>query len=196
MWLGGRMRKELIIVALSLVVLSVVSIPSINAGGEVYVILNKTQYEPDEKGTISITVRNTGTAPLSIKNVTVKFTNWMAYTEKGWDPLGNQTIIYESAVIVEEKKAKALPDITFTVPKDSRATNTNVEIWIYTNEPTPIPAMTYIHVVDPSTQNSLNAMNSIVTLLTVGVILLVISAIIVAAAVIVAGRGRKAVSTA
>jgi hypothetical protein len=196
MWLGGRMRKELIIVALSLVVLSVVSIPSINAGGEVYVILNKTQYEPDEKGTISITVRNTGTAPLSIKNVTVKFTNWMAYTEKGWDPLGNQTIIYESAVIVEEKKAKALPDITFTVPKDSRATNTNVEIWIYTNEPTPIPAMTYIHVVDPSTQNSLNAMNSIVTLLTVGVILLVISAIIVAAAVFVAGRGRKAVSTA
>lgn len=185
------MRKP-IITALALLMLSMFFIPSINASGDVYVTLDKRQYEPDEKGVISITVRNTGTSPLSIKNVTVRFTNWMTYTEKGWDPLGNQTIIYESAVIVEEKKAKALPDITFTVPKGSRGVSTNVDIWIYTNEPFPLYETSYVNVIDPSIQSSLNAMNTIVTLLTVGVILLVISAIIVAAAVIVAGRRKAA----
>ncbi len=155
----------------------------------VYVQLDKVQYEPGGQGTISITIRNTSDDPLEIKNVSIEFTNWMMYTVDGWDELGNQTIVYASAIQVSSKTGKAaLDDISFSVPTDGRATSTSVHVWIYTNKPSPLHEQEFVSVVDPSTQNLFRALDNIVMLLTVTAILAIVSAIIIAAAVFLSAR--------
>jgi subtilase family serine protease len=74
------------------------------------------------------------------------------------------------------------------VPTDGRAGSTDVNIWIYTNKPSPLHEREYITVIEPSTQSLLRSLDNIVVLLTVVAILAIISAIIIAAAVFLSGR--------
>lgn len=189
--------KRLVTILLALAVLSLVLAPSVGANGiDVYVNMDKVQYGPGEQGIISITIRNTGDNPIEVKNVTIEFVNWMMYTENGWDPLGNKTIIYSPAKNIASKTGVAkLEDISFTVPSDGRATSTNVRLWIYTNLPSPIYESDFISVADPYTQSILRAMDNIVMLLTVGAVLAIIAALIIAAAVFLSGRRPRAMWT-
>ncbi len=156
---------------------------------EMWVRFDKAAYEPGEQGTIFITIRNTGTGPIEINNVTLTFPQWMIFTEDGWDPLGNKTIPYEPAIIVTSKTVESLEAITFTVPTDGRAGRNfpTVEIRMHTSE----GYLSYngqIEVLAPYTSRSLRALDNIVMLLTVVAILAIVSAIIIAAAVFLSGR--------
>ncbi len=179
--------KKLIAALLALAALSLMLTPVGAQGVSVYTKKDKVQYAPGEQGTISIVIRNTGTEVISIKNLTIAFTGWMLYTVDGWDELGNKTIVYSDITVTDRTGVVKLEDISFTVPTDDRARDTNVDIWIYTNK-SPIYVKEGIDVVDPSTQNAQRALDNIVMLLTVVAILAIIGAIIVAAAIFLSGR--------
>ncbi len=180
--------KKLIAALLALAALSLTLTP-VEAQVSVYTSKDKVQYAPGEQGTISIVIRNQGDDPLEVKNLTIMFNSWMRYTVDGWDALGNQTIVYSSVINVPSKTGVVkLDDIRFTVPTDDRAGGTDVDIWIYTNKPSPIPVDEGIDVIDPSTQNVQRAMDNIVMILTVVAILAIIGAIIIAAAIFLSGR--------
>ena len=189
--------KGLVTILLALAVLSLVSAPSVGAQGvDVYVNMDKVQYGPGEQGIISITIRNTGDNPIEVKNVTIEFVNWMMFTEDGWDPLGNMTVVYSPAINIASKTGVAkLEDISFTVPTDGRATSTNVRIRIYTNLAGPILETDIVSVLDPSSQGILRAMDNMVLLLTVGAVLAIIAALIIAAAIFLSGRRPRAMWT-
>ncbi|MCW4051738.1 MAG: hypothetical protein NWE78_00840 [Candidatus Bathyarchaeota archaeon] len=184
--------KRKIIVLLVFATLSLVLMPLVYGNGiQVYVSKDKYEYAPGEKGTISIVLRNTGRDPIEVYNLTIEFTAWMKYTADGWDELGNDTIVYDEAIVVSSNKTVALEDISFTVPTDGRATDTNVELWIYTNLQQPLHPYPYAEQINvvPSYQRSiLRAMDNIVVLLTVAAILAILSAIIIAAAVFLSAR--------
>jgi hypothetical protein len=189
--------KGLVTILLALAVLSVVAAPCVEAQGvDVYVNMDKVQYGPGEQGIISISIRNTGDNPIEVKNVTVEFVNWMMFTEDGWDPLGNMTVVYSPAINIASKTGVAkLEDISFTVPTDGRATSTNVRIRIYTNLAGPILETDIVSVLDPSSQGILRAMDNMVLLLTVGAVLAIIAALIIAAAIFLSGRRPRAMWT-
>lgn len=186
--------KKLVAILLALAMFSMVLVPSVRAQDiEGWVSVNKNTYEPGEHGTIYITIRNTGDDPIEVKNVTIEFTDWMIYTEDGWDPLGNKTIVYDPVIIVSSETAVALDEITFTVPNDARGHSTSVDLSVYTNKgKLPTYAIkgwdNEIQVMDAYSLRYLRAMDNIVTLLTVTSILAIISAIIIAAAIFLSGR--------
>lgn len=170
-------------------VLSTMLAPSVRADDvDVYVSLDKVQYEPGGQGTISITVRNRGDDPIEIRNVSIQFEDWMLFTEEGWDKLGKKTIVYEDEIPVGSNKTISLEDISFSVPTDGRAESTDVAIQIYTNEPSALHAYESVSVIKPYDLSRLRALNNIVVLLSVTAILAIISAVIIAAAVFLSAR--------
>lgn len=183
------MRRK-IIVLLVFATLSLVLMPLVYANGiHVYVSKDKYEYAPGEKGTISVVLRNTGNDPIEVHNVSIQFTAWMMYTVDGWDELGNDTIVYDEAIVVGGNKTVALEDISFTVPTDGRAVSTNVKLWIYSNLPGPLqPYAEQINVVPSSQRSILRALDNIVVLLTVAAILAILGAMIIAAAVFLSAR--------
>lgn len=183
------MRRK-IIVLLVFATLSLVLMPLVYANGiHVYVNKDKYEYAPGETGTISVVLRNTGNDPIEVHNVSIQFTAWMMYTVDGWDELGNDTIVYDEAIVVGGNKTVALEDISFTVPSDGRAVSTNVELWIYSNLPGPLqPYAEQINVVPSSQRSILRALDNIVVLLTVAAILAILGAMIIAAAVFLSAR--------
>ena len=181
--------KKLFVALLAMALLSLALAPSVFAGAVVaYVSLDKVQYTPGEKGTISIILRNVGEDPIEVKNVSIMFDNWMMYTLDGWDEAGNMTIDYSDLDPIGSNKTIELEDISFTVPTDGRATSTSVDVRIYTNEPAPMHYEEYISVVNPEVLSLQRSMDNIVTLLTLVAILAIISAIIIAVAIFLSGR--------
>jgi len=172
--------------------LSMILVQSVSANGiDVFVNKDKVEYGPGDTGTISIIIRNTSEDPIEIRNMSIQFTNWMMYTVDGWDELGNRTIFYSPYLIVASNQSVALEDISFTVPSDGRAQSTDVELWVYTNKPSPLnpwPRAEYIYVVPSYQQNIQRSMNNIVLLLTVAAILAILSAIIIASAIFLSAR--------
>lgn len=192
--LGETLKKLAILlalVAISIVLSTPVAAQDIEA--EAWISLDKTPYEPGQQGKIFITVRNVGDDPIEVKNLTVEFSQWMRYTDEGWDPLGNETVIYDPVVIIPSKEGVALDAITFTVPDDDRAHSTLVDLAIYTNKGR-LPSHSImgwndrIDVMDPFNLRYLRAMDNIVTVLTILAILAIVSAIVVAAAIFLQGR--------
>ncbi len=182
------MRRK-VSVLLVFATLSLVVMPLVHANGlEVYVYKDKYEYMPGEKGTISIVLRNTGRDPVEVHNLTIQFTAWMMYTVDGWDELGNDTIIYDEPIIVGSNKTVALEDISFTVPTDERAVDTDIEVWIYTTSARYHPYAGDIIAVPSYQRSILRAMDNIAVLLTVAAILAILSAIIIAAAIFLSAR--------
>jgi len=186
--------RKLVTILFTLAMLAVVLVPSVKAQGiEAWVSLDKMAYEPGQQGTISITIRNTGDDPIEVKNITIEFNDWMLYTEDGWDPLGNMTVVYSPAIIITSNSSVALDAITFTVPNDARGHSTSADLSIYTNKGRLSSYYImgwndWISVIDSSQLRYLRALDNIVLLLTVVAILAIVSAIIVAAAVFLSGR--------
>jgi hypothetical protein len=180
--------RKLFVTLIATAILSLMLVYPVAANGiDVYINLDKRQYAPGEQGTISITIRNTSESPIEVKNVSIVFSNWMMYTVKGWDALGNKTIDYSDLAPIGSNKTVALQDVSFTVPTDGRAVSTDVYIRIYTDKQV-LTQSTHIDVVEPEVLNLQRSLDNMVTLLTLLSILAIISAIIVAAAVFLSGR--------
>lgn len=181
--------KRIALVLIAVTMLSLALGSSVRADDvEAYVNFDKAEYRPGEQGTISITIRNAGTSPIEVKNVTIAFAKWMTYTEDGWDELGNKTISYSSPLIIGSNTTDALDAISFTVPTDGRAVSTRVDILVYTNRPAPIGYSATVTVVDPSTLSLLRAMDNMVTILALVAVSAIIAAVIIAAVVFLSAR--------
>lgn len=84
---------------------------------------DKPSYLPGDSGTLYVTVKNTGTLPFTVKNVTVIFP-WMAFITDHWD--GNFTDNGPNNAGINDALAIGQTfnkQYSFTVPTDGRASN-------------------------------------------------------------------------
>jgi len=182
-------------------ILSAILVKHVDANGiDVYINLNKVEYEPGEQGTIYVSIRNTSEDPIEVKKIYVEFSNWMLYTEEGWDELGNMTIVYSPPIqIPSENGTVDLDPISFTVPTDGRATSTSARIFAQTNEGLvqgytgfgTAARVPIVSVIESSNRSLLRAVDNIVVLMTVVAILAIVGSIIIAAAVFLSGRRSR-----
>jgi len=99
-----------------------VSLISITAGAEpdvsVYLSTNKPYYTYGESGKLYVTVRNEGSGPIAIRNITVIFP-WFGWYHGGWD--GNETITDIEVNTVDENATSETFEVPFKVPAEGRA---------------------------------------------------------------------------
>jgi hypothetical protein len=99
-----------------------VSLISITAGAEpdvsVYLSTNKPYYTYGESGKLYVTVRNTGTGSIAIRNITVTFP-WHGWYHGGWN--GNITITDIEDNLVDENDTSGAFEVPFTVPAEGRS---------------------------------------------------------------------------
>lgn len=194
------MRKYALAI-FAVAILSAILVKHVDANGiDVYINLNKVEYEPGEQGTIYVSIRNTSEDPIEVKKIYVEFSNWMLYTEEGWDELGNMTIVYSPPIqIPSENGTVDLDPISFTVPTDGRATSTSARIFAQTNEGLvqgytgfgTAARVPIVSVIESSNRSLLRAVDNIVVLMTVVAILAIVGSIIIAAAVFLSGRRSR-----
>ena len=194
------MRKYALAI-FAVAILSAILVKHVDANGiDVYINLNKVEYEPGEQGTIYVSIRNTSEDPIEVKKIYVEFSSWMLYTEEGWDELGNMTIVYSPPIqIPSENGTVDLDPISFTVPTDGRATSTSARIFAQTNEGLiqgytgfgTAARVPIVSVIESSNRSLLRAVDNIVVLMTVVAILAIVGSIIIAAAVFLSGRRSR-----
>ncbi|MGB9778798.1 MAG: hypothetical protein ACP5LB_02435 [Candidatus Bathyarchaeia archaeon] len=172
------------ILALSLIILSMllyISIAKAQEPNEVTAWTNKQEYAPGEKGTLYIAFYNNRNEAVAVKNVTLIYYAWRAYIGGAW--VGNET--YTMDVPLSGKTTKLLNDvveITFTVPTDGRAVETNVGVIVGTDKGYEYGGAT-IKIVETS-----RYMEQIVTLFTIQAVLLIVCTVIIAATIFLSAR--------
>jgi len=181
------------ILTLSLICIStVLSVQLTLAGGPSEIITvwtDKPEYSSGQTGKLYITYNNIRDNNVTIRNITVVFKEWWAYNEIKHAWVGNLT--YEPS---ENEKTIAAQnirvfEISFTVPSDGRAGNTDIEITVYTNLPTsdaPSEPLTIYMVETPI------YMERIITLFTILVVLLIICTIIIATTMFLSAQRPQA----
>ncbi|MDI6848082.1 MAG: hypothetical protein QMD23_08195 [Candidatus Bathyarchaeia archaeon] len=174
------------IFALNLIILSMLlCISLVNAATpeplEVTAWTNKQEYAPGEKGTIYVSFYNNRNEAVAIKNVTLTYDAWRAYIGGVW--VGNETYTMDEPL--SGKKTKLLNEvveITFTVPTDGRAVDTNVAVEVGTDKGFEYGETT-IHIIKTS-----RYMEQIVTLFTIQAVLLIVCTVIIAATIFLSAR--------
>jgi hypothetical protein len=156
----------------------------------IYAWTDKASYNPGDKGTLKIVVRNDRTdQDLIIKNITV-FYPWFVYTGDQWE--GNDTITESTPPVIVKKGGTYTKSVDFNIPADGRITSMygyqSIDIRVTVDKsPYQYPTSGYYQVpiyisITPS------YMDQIVTLFTVQVVLIIVCTIIVAATIFLAMR--------
>jgi hypothetical protein len=205
MWLGDKLKIKATILLMALMLS--LTIPLLTAKAQtippdvyVYAWVDKSQYMPGETGTLYITVLNTKDNSVDVRNITIRY-QWFAYVKDHWE--GNETVKNINAP-VGSKGGYWNTEKTFKVPEDGRIVSSgplSISIYVtiqdgpsvYSRSPYSSPM---VNIANPTLHMTVKDVDKILTMITVAAVLMIVSAIIVAAAVFVAGRGRKAVSTA
>ena len=116
-----KMRNALLAILVLGIVGAVALTPTHAAplsGLAIYARTDKSSYIPGDSGTLFITVRNQGTNPFTVKNITVAYP-WKSFITDHWD--GNFTdASINQALATGQTLNKQYP---FTVPSDGRASN-------------------------------------------------------------------------
>ena len=163
-------------------------VPLTQAGGPSEILTvwsDRPEYSPGETGKLYIAYNNIRDIPVTIKKITVVFTEWWAYDKTNNLWMGNLTYVPpENEKTISERTVRIF-EIGFTVPSDGRARDTKVEIKVYTHlpvsdEPSKDPT---ISVAEP-----IFYMEQIVTLFTVQVVLIIVCSIIIAATIFLSAR--------
>ncbi|MBS7633466.1 hypothetical protein KEJ15_07635 [Candidatus Bathyarchaeota archaeon] len=139
---------------------------------------DKPLYSPGEKGTIYLAFYNDRTSAVEVKNITLRFANWLAYVNGAW--VGNQTFTYTGKTI--SSKSTLIFELPFTVPSDGRAVGTTAYLEIGTDHGFESDA-TYIALYESS-----RYMDQIVTIFTVQIVLIIVCTFILAAVIFLAAR--------
>jgi len=174
------------ILALSLLCISAILFaPLAQAGGPSEIVTawtDKHEYSPGQTGKLYIAYNNVRKDPVTIRNITVVFSEWWAYVNGAW--VGNLTYKpSENEKTIAEHNTRVF-EISFTVPSDGRARNTAVEIKVYTNLGYDHPSETpEISVFETPVH-----MEQIITLFTIQVVLLIVCTIIIAATIFLSAR--------
>ncbi len=172
-------KKMLVLIALTLsIILCTPLVIAAYEPDDVTVWTDKPKYTSGEKGTLYIAFYNDKDVAVTVKNITIIYSNWLAYTGEKW--VGNETRSVD--IPLSGGTIHVFNDITFTVPTDGRATYTKAYVTIgtdhgykYANCGIDVPQV-------PS------YMEQIVTLFTVLVVLLIVCTIIVAATIFLSAR--------
>ena len=167
------------IVAYTIAILALLCLPTIFAQppDSVTVWTDKPRYAPGETGTLSVAFYNDLSVAVTVKNITVIYSNWRAYADEQW--IGNETTVIDEPIAGGKTHVQ---HITFTVPTDGRADDTFVSVEIWTDYGR-LMGSSYIYV--PETPSF---MEQIVTLFTVMVVLLIVCTVIISATIFLSAR--------
>jgi hypothetical protein len=141
---------------------------------------DKPQYSPGDKGTLYVVYYNDRDVAVTIKNISITYSNWMAYVGGAW--VGNETRLSLSNTVASKSTLMISPDITFTVPSDGRGVDTPVSVTIGTDYGYRSDTV-FISV--PQTPAYLQ---QIVTLFTILLVLTIVCTIIIAATIFLSAR--------
>ena len=179
------MNKKILIPGLACIALALFA-PLVQAAGPTDILTawtDQPQYSPGQSGTLYITYNNNRAAPVTIRNITIVFENWWAYTSSGW--VGNLTYVPTDAEKTITEHTAHTFQVSFTVPSDGRARTTYVDLKVYTNLSFADQLFQKTSVEVASTPVY---MTQIITLFTIQVVLLIICTMIIASAIFLAGR--------
>ena len=160
--------------------------PLVQAAGPTDVLTawtDQPQYSAGQSGKLYITYNNYRDSPVTIRNITIVFEGWWAYTSAGW--VGNFTYVPADAEKTITEHTVHTFEVSFTVPSDGRAITTYVDLRVYTNMPS-ADQLLQRPIID--VVNTPIYMTQITTLFTIQVVLLIICTIIIAAAIFLSGR--------
>ena len=186
--LGDKVNKKWIL-TLSLICISIILfVPLTHAGGPSDIITvwtDKPTYSAGQTGRLYITYNNIRGSPVTIRNISVVFEKWWAYDKAKSLWLGNMTYVPPDAEKTITEHTVRVYELSFTVPSDGRAVDTDVEIKVYTNLPAPdkpddIPK---IYVAETPVY-----MEQIATLFTIQVVLIIVCTVIIAATIFLSVR--------
>ncbi len=167
---------------LSAIILAVLTPVSLVWGAyepsEVTIWTDRPSYSPGEKGTLFVALYNNRDVAIAIKNITLIFEDWLAYTGDAW--IGNETRTMD--VALPGGRTHVFNDLAFTVPADGRAETTNVYVEIWTDHGYESGVST-VYVPEVPT-----SIGQIVTLFTILVVLMIVCTIIIAATIFLSAR--------
>ncbi len=117
---------------LAIGVISIMMIAPIHANYQAvaYGRTDRSGYLPGDSGTLYITVRNTGSQALTVKNITVEYP-WWAFITDHWD--GNFTATGINQALSQNQNYNT--QYTFTLPTDGRAHSGSASITVGTDVP-------------------------------------------------------------
>jgi hypothetical protein len=126
--------KSVPIALAALGVLAVMMIAPIHASyaATAYGRVDKSSYLPGDSGTLYITVHNTGSQAITVKNMTIDYP-WMAFITDHWD--GNTTVLNINQPLSQNQNYNG--QFSFTVPTDGRAHSGYISVTVYTDVPEP-----------------------------------------------------------
>jgi hypothetical protein len=173
-------KKVLALILVTVSMLLVTPLTHADGPPTVSVWTDKTEYAPGETGTLYMRFYNSGGSAVTIANITIEYTSWVAYRNSQWE--GNQTITVNQAVI---SKGIYSNETKFTVPTDGRAVTTYVDVVFHmdpsgTFGPWPTPQ---VHVAETP-----KYMDQLIMIMTVQAVLLIVCTAIIAAALFLSGR--------
>jgi hypothetical protein len=159
--------------------------PTVN----IYAWTDKTSYDPGEKGTLKIVVRNDKTdEDLILYNITIEYP-WFSFTGDKWE--GNDTIVINEAISKNGGSKMCTRD--FTVPSDGRALmsvyGSTISIRINVDKaPYHYDEHPSIYVKSTPLFISLEDGDKAIMLFTILVVLVIICTIILAATIFLSSR--------
>jgi hypothetical protein len=180
-----EVNRKILILSLACVTFALLA-PLVKAQGPTSILTawtDQPQYSPGQAGTLYVTYNNARNDPVEIRNITVVFAGWWAYTSSGW--VGNLTYVPTDTEKTINGHAVHTFQVSFTVPSDGRAVTTVAEVTVNTNLASPdylVPGLDIVVSTTPA------YMTTIINLFTVQVVLLIICTIIIAAAIFLSGR--------
>ena len=186
--LGDKMNKMWILTLSLIYMAMVLFVPLGHAGGPSDIITvwtDQPTYSAGQTGRLYITYNNIRDSPVTIRNISVVFEKWWAYDKAKSLWLGNMTYVPPDAEKTITEHTARVYELSFTLPSDGRAVNTEVKIKVYTNLPTPDePDDTpQIYVAETPVY-----MEQIATLFTIQVVLIIVCTIIIAATIFLSVR--------
>jgi len=124
--------KRIPLTMLAIGVISIMMIAPIHANYQAvaYGRTDRSGYLPGDSGTLYITVRNTGSQALTVKNITVEYP-WWAFITDHWD--GNFTATGINQALSQNQNYNT--QYTFTLPTDGRAHSGSASITVATDVP-------------------------------------------------------------
>lgn len=170
-------KKVIALITLAFTVFLFIPLVSALALDTITLWTNKSEYTPGEIGTLHIVFYNDKRVTLTIENITIIFESWRTYETGQWK--GNYTIEVKKAFVPDEILEK---EVSFTVPTDGRAVNTDARVEVYAN------GYAFVEKYEISVSQTPLYMEQIITLFTIQVVLIIVCTIIIAATIFLSTR--------
>ncbi len=172
-------KKIFALIMMAISMLLITSLANAQEPARVTIWIDKTEYAAGETGTLYFVFYNRDATAVTIKKVTIVFSEWQAYRNGAWE--GNQTIDVNQAVAskqIYENNTK------FTVPNDGRAKSTFATVTFSIAE----GSREYSEDYYISVSQTPRYMEQILTLFTIQVVLIIVCTIIIAATIFLSAR--------